>query len=352
MNRNETMIASKSLRSLLSAFVAASLLTGTSARVGVASELDNRVDGLVSDGYTVEVDECLVRFAKEIQVPALATGRVDQVMVQKNDFVETGSPLARLDDRALLIRRRTAQLRVTSAREQSSDEVEIKYAEVALAEAQAELDNSRSIQNDVRGAIPLTQMRRMRLAVERGELEVTQAKKRKLRAELEVQLREADLSEIDDAIGHLHTDSPIDGIVLEITRAAGEWIETGETIAQIGKIDRLHVHALVRGDKLSPTQCRDLPVSVHWTDPSNGKNHSLRGHVLSVDPQTLPGGRFRVHAEIKNTRSSGSASDQHQSWLLTPGTPVSMKLYVPASDPRSDTRQREEVSQSQIRLGR
>ena len=302
--------------------------------------------GPVAAGRVVEVDECLVRFAKEIHVPALETGRVAKVMVQRNDFVETSSPLARLDDRSLLIRRRAAQLRVTSARQQASDDVEIKYAEVALAEAEAELDNSRSIQNDVRGAIPLTQMRQMRLAVQRGELEVTQAKKRKQRAEVEVQLREADLSEIDDAIGHLHTDSPIDGIVLEVVRSAGEWIEKGATLAKVGQVDRLHVHSLVRSVDLSPDQCRGLPVSVHWEDPTDGKSHSLRGQILSADPQSLPGGHFRIHAEIENVRVQGSSSGHDQTWQLTPGTPVSMKIYVPA------TNTPERVSKSQVWLGR
>lgn len=282
---------------------------------------------VAQDGQGIELQECLVRFAGEVKVPALETGRVAEVTVKQNDAIENGDPIARLDDRSLLIRRRSALLRLNSARSDDDDDVEIRYAEVALAEAQAELETSRSIQNDVRGAIPLSQLRKLRLAVERGELEVAQARKRKKRAGVEVELREADLSVIDDSLRNLHADSPIGGVVLEVTRSKGEWIEKGETIATIGRMDRLHVHALVSSEKISASKCRGLPVSVHWEDPSTGDARALRGNVLSVDPQMLPGGRFRLHAEIHN-QNFGADSSQ---WQLQPGANVRMKVYVPAA---------------------
>ncbi|KAA1259440.1 dihydrolipoamide acetyltransferase [Rubripirellula obstinata] len=281
-------------------------------------------------GGEIEVEECVVRFGSEIEVPALETGRIANIAIQRNDQVTNGSPIARLDDQSLLIRRRAAELRVTSAKEEAEDDVEIRYAEVALAEAEAELDNSRSIQNDVRGAIPLTQMRRMRLAVQRGELEVAQAKKRSSRARLELQLRQADVSVIDDQLKNLHAQSPIDGVVLEVTKQKGEWIEKGKSIAKIGQMNRLHLHALVRSDLVSPRHCKGLPISVHWVDDVDGTRRSLSGTVLSVDPQALPGGRYRLHAEIKNERSgSRKTHPSQENWLLVPGTSVQMKVYVP-----------------------
>jgi multidrug resistance efflux pump len=275
----------------------------------------------------IEVQECIVRFGAEIEVPALETGRIASVMVKRNDTLHPRNLIARLDDQSLLIRRRAAQLRMESAREDAEDDVEIRYADAALAEAQAELDNSRSIQNDVRGSIPLTQMRRMRLAVERGELEVAQAKKRKSRAVVEMQLKQADLAALDDQLENLRCESPLEGIVLDVTREEGEWIEKGQTLAKIGKLSQMHVHALVKSDLIAPMHCQGLPVSVHWVDSVDGSNRSLSGKVLSVDPQTLPGGRFRLHAEIENQMVSKSGKKY---WLLMPGTSVRMKVYVPA----------------------
>ncbi len=202
-----------------------------------------------------------------------------------------------------------------------------------LAEAQAELDTSQSIQRDVSGVIPLSQMRRLRLTVERGGLEVARAKKRHKQAQVELELREADLSLLDDQLRNLHTESPIDGIVLEVARSAGEWIEKGQPIATVARIDRLHVHALASSEQILPCACRGLPVSVHWVDAATGSEQSLRGKVLSVDPQMLPGGRFRLHAEIVNEPDQ---QDETQ-WKLTPGTKIRMKMYVSVAS-RSDRR--------------
>ena len=223
----------------------------------------------------------------------------------------------------MLIRRRAAQLRSQHAKADSLDDVEINYAKVAKEEAEAELDVSRSIQKDARGAVPLTRMRQLRLAVERGQLEVAQAKRRMKQAEVEASLREADLAVIDDQMRNLHVESPIGGVVLDVDREPGEWIEKGQPIATVGRIDRLHVHALLSSDKIAPSQCKGLSVSVHWIDPTNGKESSLRGTVLSVDPQMLPGGRFRLHAEIVN-RNVGNQTDQ---WRLHPGAEVRMKVF-------------------------
>jgi multidrug efflux pump subunit AcrA (membrane-fusion protein) len=281
-------------------------------------------------GSGIEVHDCLVRFAQEVKVPALETGRVAEVNVRINDTVEVGSPIARLDDRSLLIRRRASLLRLNSAKSDVLDDVEIRYAELALAEAEAELETSRSIQNDVRGAVPLSQVRKLKLAVERGQLEVAQAKKRSKQAAVEVELREADLSVIDDQLRNLHAESPIGGVVLEVSRSAGEWVNKGEPVATIGRIDRLHVHALLSSGQISPAACRGLPVSVHWIDPGNHAERSLRGRVLSVDPQMLPGGRFRLHAEIDNRTSEQDPTQ----WQLQPGAEVRMTVYASAATAR------------------
>ncbi|TWT81851.1 multidrug resistance protein MdtN [Planctomycetes bacterium CA13] len=272
---------------------------------------------------SIEVTDCVVRFADEVDVPSMVSGRVSEVAIQLNQSVEQGELIARLDDRSQKIRRRALGLRLEHARSEANDDVELRYAETALAEAKAELDSNRSIYDDVSGAVPLSHIRRLRLAVERGELEVAQAKKRRLENNMEVQLREADLSMLDDEIANLQIASPLSGAVIEVSRSAGEWIEKGHPIATVARLDRLHVHALLREDHLSPSLCKTLPVSVHWTDAVSGSERVLRGTVMSVDPQMLPGGRFRMHAEIVNRRDGDSSN-----WMLLPGTTVRMKVYV------------------------
>ena len=276
---------------------------------------------------TIDVYDCVVRFSEEVKVPAMESGRVAEVNVQANDTVTEGARIARLDDGTLQIRRREALLRLNSARNEAVDDVELRYAETARDEAKAELEMNQSIQNDVRGAVPMTQMRRLRLAVDRGDLEVALANKRRKQADIEVLLREADLAVIEDELENLKVTSPIDGVVLDVARANNEWIDKGVPIVTVARIDRLHVHALVDGRLISAAICAGLPVSVHWDDPSSGESKSLRGKVLSVDPEILPGERFRLHAEVVNRPDERNP----QQWQLKPGADVRMTVYANTS---------------------
>ncbi len=283
------------------------------------------------NGIGIDVHDCVVRFAEEVEVPALATGRIAEVFVSSNQSVEASTPLVRLDDRSLLIRRRSNQLRLELARQAALNEIELKYAETALAEAQQELDSNRSIQNDFSGAVAMTQLRRLRLAVQRGELEVERAKKRRVEAETAVELAEAELSVVDDQLRSLHVESPLAGILLETSKSVGEWVQTGDTVVTIARIDRIHIHALLDSTTIAPHRCTGLPVSVHWVDLGSGQENSLRGRVLSVDPNVMPGGRYRVHAEIVNEcEQSSTAVATATAWKLRPGAEVKMKIYAAA----------------------
>ncbi|GAA4472266.1 HlyD family efflux transporter periplasmic adaptor subunit [Novipirellula rosea] len=279
---------------------------------------------LAAENSTIEVTDCVVRFAEEVHVPSVESGRVAAVNVKLNEPIDNNAIIARLDDRTLKIRHRASTLRLDHARRTAMDDVELRYAETALAEAEAELDSNRSIHKDVSGAIPLSHLRRLRLAVERGELEVALAKKRRVEAQVEVEMREADVAMLDDQLHNLEITSPMAGTVLEISRSPGEWIEKGEAIATVARVDRLHVHALVRQEMLPLGQCKGLPISVHWIDSHSGLEKSLRGTVLSLDPQVLAGARYRLHAEVLNRRDETDPSR----WQLVPGTEVRMKVYA------------------------
>lgn len=282
----------------------------------------------------VVVRDVVVDFAGQVDVPARLSGPVAVLPVRQNQWVKSGELLAKLDDAELTIRRRAAALKEDSARLVLQDEVEIRYAETALAEAEAELDDGRAASDRVNGAVARNQLRRMKLAVERAELELARAEKQRLQAGIELQLRTADLAVIDNELAQLKCISPIDGVVLKVHRHFGEWTHAGESLVTVADAAVLHLHALVNADELDPAQCIGLPVKVHWTKvkPTGGETAemSLRGKVLSVDPTRLPGNRFRLHAEVANRRhvdlATGSSMDA-DGWQLVPGMEVTMTIH-------------------------
>ena len=272
----------------------------------------------------IEVEDCVVQFADEVDVPALESGRVVELHVKKNQSVNADAPVLRLSDQTLLIRRKAAQLRLESARKEAQSTIEMDFAKAALEEADAELDLNLRIEQEKSGAVTRERVRQLRLGAKRAQLEVDRANKRIDQALLAVELQYAEISVLDDQLRRLHAESPLTGIVLEVNASKGEWVEKGQSVATIARIDRLHVHAFISGKQISAIDCVGLPVSVHWVDATMGVERKLQGKVVSVDPQRLPGSRFRIHAEIINRTES--RDERH--WQLNPGADVRMKVHT------------------------
>ncbi|QDV70268.1 p-hydroxybenzoic acid efflux subunit AaeA [Rosistilla carotiformis] len=274
-----------------------------------------------SSAAAIDVEDCAVRFAEEIRIPAVEAGRVVEVRVQVNDIVTATQMLARQDDSAALLRRRAAVWQQTAAREATSDEVDLDYAKALYAEAVAQRDADSSIYQ--KGGGSLRTLRQSELGVERARLEIARAEKALRLAQIQYELRSAELTAIDDQLNRLKIASPIAGVILSLDRRAGEWIKEGETIATVARMDQLRIDAFLSVQQLPPQQAAGLQVSVVW---QNGdQRHQLRGVIDSVDPQILTGQRYRLHATIENKRSGNA-------WVLVPGMEVAMQVHPERKD--------------------
>lgn len=269
----------------------------------------------------IAVEDCAVRFAEEVRIPAVEAGRVVDLKVQLNDIVTADQLLARQDDAAALLRRRAAVWQQTAAREETSDEVDLDYAKALYAEAVAQRDADKGIYQ--KGGGSLRTLRQSELGVERARLEIARAEKSLRLAQIQLELRSAELSAIDDQLERLRIKSPIDGVILALDRRPGEWVREGETIATVARMDQLRIDAFLLVQQLPPRQAVGLKVSVVWQDA--GKTHRLHGVIDSVDPQILTGQRYRFHATIDNERSGDS-------WVLVPGTEVVMRVLSEQKD--------------------
>ena len=281
----------------------------------------------------VEVQDCVVQFSDEVEVPALESGRVAELHVRTNESVSEGGPILRLDDNSMLIRRKAAQVRLESAKRDSKSRIELEFAQAALEEADSELKLNLRIEKNEPASNTRDRMRQLRLSQKRALLEVARAQQRIDQAFVTVELQESEIAVLDDQLRRLHADSPLSGIVLDVAKSKGEWVEKGQTVATIARIDRLHVHAFIQSSQIAATKCVGLPVSVSWRDTAAKRSRVLHGKVISVDPHRLPGSRYRIHAEIVNAREPVDQSH----WQLNPGMDVRMVVHKDLSTKRSST---------------
>lgn len=134
---------------------------------------------------------------------------------------------------------------------------------------------------------------------------------------------------LDLQLAKLRARSSLTGVVLARYRNRGEWVDKGEPIAKIARMDQVRVSAFMAEADLSPRKAVGTPVAVQWhegnTTPGNAIEasgpYTLRGKIVSIDPQMMSDQTYRVNVMIENRQVDGG-------WLLLPGRSVTMTVFT------------------------
>jgi multidrug efflux pump subunit AcrA (membrane-fusion protein) len=119
--------------------------------------------------------------------------------------------------------------------------------------------------------------------------------------------------------------SPIDGVIVERLKSKGEWVQPGETILKIVRLDRLRVEGFVPANLYSPRDIAGAKVVVSVEMP-NDQVETATGTIQFVSPVVEASGEYRVWCEVANRRSKDVDGEQH--WLFQPGTVAKMELTL------------------------
>lgn len=95
--------------------------------------------------------------------------------------------------------------------------------------------------------------------------------------------------------------APFAGVVTEKKRNAGEWVEAGEPVLRIIRLDVLHVEGYVAATQITP-QFRGRKVKVSCEDSATSK--TVEGTIVFVSPEIDPVSKqVQIRAEIANVES-------------------------------------------------
>jgi multidrug efflux pump subunit AcrA (membrane-fusion protein) len=137
------------------------------------------------------------------------------------------------------------------------------------------------------------------LSIERATLEREDAEAKHQIASLNVPLNENQLAAARIALERRRIHSPIEGIVVEMKRHQGEWIEPGETLARIVRLDKLRAEGFLAADLATQVQRGtriEVQVRVNRTETV-----TCEGTVTFVSPEIDPVNReVRIWADFEN----------------------------------------------------
>jgi macrolide-specific efflux system membrane fusion protein len=114
-----------------------------------------------------------------------------------------------------------------------------------------------------------------------------------------VRIQENEVQSTIEKARRRRINSPLSGMVVEVRKRAGEWVEEGQVIARVIATDKLRAEGFLNADQLGGNWVgRRVRLTLRM--PSLEQKH-FPGTVVFVSPEVDPvNGQARMWAEIDN----------------------------------------------------
>jgi multidrug efflux pump subunit AcrA (membrane-fusion protein) len=302
------------------AYAACAAAMATSAESTAAAP-----DGQAHIGY------CLVELMDEARVAAQEAGVLTGLEAREGLQVTKDTELGQINDNKIKMQRSVAEAERDVAKMQAENRSAIDAAEAGEKTALAEWRMNYDAERNVAGSVVQAQLNALALAHREASLTVVQRKMEQKIAGATVGVREVELKAVDEDIDRHKIRSPIDGEIVEVFTHVGEWVNPGDPVFRVVRLDRLKVKGFVNVADFAPDQIAGRPVTV-TVKLERGRTEQFEGKIVFVSPLVNTGGTgarqnddYLVQAEVVNRRDSSAGQ-----WLLRPGLPAEMTIQVNA----------------------
>ena len=262
----------------------------------------------------------LISLIDDVQVPAHRAGVVTGLPVREGDEIARGALIAQIDDAQSKLEADAARAEREAADSKAKSDVDVRFAVATHLVAVAEHRKGVEANQNVAEALSQSEIDRLKLAADQAELRIEASKHEVGQRGLDAKafVARAELAELD--VLRRKTTAPFAGIVAERLVREGEWIEPGEPVVRLVKLDRLRVETFVKVADLLPGELvgRSMTIRVAL---ARGRTEQFEGRVVFVSPLVQPGGDYCVWAEVDNRKDGNQ-------WLLRPGLPAEV-VFAP-----------------------
>jgi multidrug efflux pump subunit AcrA (membrane-fusion protein) len=278
------------------------------------------------------LSQCLVSLIEEAQVPAQEAGILVDLTAREGQQVAAGEKLARIDDAQTVNAQQIATLKLQVSQERAGNNINVRYAQASSDVARVEYEQAWRANQKTPGTFSDSEIRRLGLSDRRAVLAIEQAALDLRVAGLEAKVQEAELAAATTGVQRRQVNSPLDGTVVKVNRHAGEWVQPGDFVIHVVRMDRLKIEgflpatdtadrdgrALARG--YLPSQIDQRPVTV-TVQMAGGRRENFEGKVAFVSPLVQAGGVYRFWVEVVNRKEGNH-------WLLLPGLMAELTIHL------------------------
>ncbi len=255
--------------------------------------------GWTQDVRDVRVEGVLVRLVDEVEVPARVPGVLEEVAVREGHRVDADTVLARVDDDEAVFASNRAELELKLAEDEARNDVRVRFATKAFEVNRAEY--ARAVESDkkYKRSVSQSELETLRLTMERSKLEIEQATHEQALAHTTQSVRGNELAFAQWKLKRHAIISPFQGVVVQLYKSRGEWVEPGDKVIRIVRMDRLRAEGFLDASQAAP----DLVGSPTEVTVNNehGEPLACSGTLVFVSPEIDPvNGQVRVWAEFEN----------------------------------------------------
>ncbi len=257
---------------------------------------------------TIVIQDAQLRLVDDVLVSAQDAGIVKQVPIEPNDNVKQDDLLTELDNDIQMTQVRAAQKQLAIAREESTNDINLRYAKKTAEVAQKELERARAAASKYARAVSVTELEQLELQMQQSVLSGEQASHEMTVNNLNTELKTSELDLAQIKLKQRQIQCPMDGQVAEVLVQKGQWVELGAPVVRVVSLDKLRVVALVPETHLFSVrhgQTARLNIIMGATVDENGDAKesviSAEGKVSFVSPEVNPVNReFLVWVDIDN----------------------------------------------------
>jgi len=273
-------------------------------------------DGNEQSAATYCVAPCLVLLIEEAHVPARQSGMLVELTVSEGDEVREGDPLAHIDDTEAQMQFHLAEIEEKDALKRSESEIQEEYARAASAVADQEYARHQGLED----LVSVQELERYRLKAVEAHLNIEVVGMERELAGYQLEAKKASVEAAQILIDRCIVESPFDGVVVQVMRHRGEWVQPGEPVLRVVNMQRLKVEGFVESEDLLPQdvlgKTADIVVRL-----GHGQVEEYQGTITFVSPLVQAGGIYRVSVEVENRRVDGF-------WILRPGLTATMTIQL------------------------
>ncbi|MEM6329520.1 MAG: HlyD family efflux transporter periplasmic adaptor subunit [Planctomycetota bacterium] len=229
--------------------------------------------------------EAILSIAEEVQVSAATQGVLLKLDASEGTLLAAGQPLLEIDGRRERLALAQAEVELRRAAEQAASDVDRRHALKAKELADSEYRRALDIDAASPSSISDRELNQLRLSAEVAAIEVERAEQDRQIAGHELRLKQEALRLARLDLDNHRVAAPIAGMVVEVHRRPGEWVNRGDPVVTIVRVDRLRAEALL------PVAQATLDLvgrPAEFATAAGQQRVTATGHVVFVNPKADP----------------------------------------------------------------